>query len=325
MPGSPLKRQRREEAEAAARASGRARRVSVADRAAALQRAEIVGDQAAAVEFGVKPATIRSWRRRAKDAPVEQRVVPVEASGGETAVDAVAVDVDAPDLEQLRRTALNASRVAERALEALEGALQASRNPQAIAVAFGVSVDKARELREAVQALENHQISLSEAQGRVLADVISAAFWALRLTPPAEILRHLLDQASRGETLSVPGELVDAADEVLRRDLESPSQEFSQWGSPKNVRQEALPSPVEAVAELPDAEVVEPQGDDALVEPASEIVQPADQFSPHEDADGGPDSVRPSVPLEESGVLVRRVSTAKRPSRTPWHREMGGG
>src|SRR5262249_54014536 len=83
--------------------------------AAALERAEKVGDRQAAVEFGIDMALLRKWRQRAKDAPP----LPPADAGGELAapddLDALAAEARGAAAKARRRMhqALDAGRAAD--------------------------------------------------------------------------------------------------------------------------------------------------------------------------------------------------------------------
>lgn len=75
-----------------------------ASRAAALARAEEIGDRRAAAEIGCAPATLRSWRSRAKAAVASEPVIETECTGDPDALNARAEAARRDEGEALDRT-----------------------------------------------------------------------------------------------------------------------------------------------------------------------------------------------------------------------------
>jgi transposase-like protein len=106
--GSPKRRARREAASRVVAPGVRAGVTDPASRAAAVDRAGRVGAGVVAAELGVSPATIRSWRRRLKEAGG----VPVLAPGKAPVVPAPpAVRVEGGAVAQLEETAAQARQI----------------------------------------------------------------------------------------------------------------------------------------------------------------------------------------------------------------------
>lgn len=152
MAGKPVRRAR-EEAEGRGKRRGNPR--DVATRRRAVKRADEVGSAAAAKEFGVSPATIRSWRARLADASVSsspsEPVVAAQGPTGDPVVDA-------------EKRAADAWAVAARALEVASVALGEgdARAARELATVVGILVDKGMKIEEAVARLKERKEELHE-------------------------------------------------------------------------------------------------------------------------------------------------------------------
>jgi hypothetical protein len=102
-------------------------------------------------------------------------------------------------------------------------------------VAVGVFADRARELEAAAQAAELHAVSLSEAQGRAVLDLVERAFGIVDLPIPREALRGLL----RGDEISEDVAAVARAE--VRRLIASEVRREMQ--AELDAQQRALPAP----------------------------------------------------------------------------------
>jgi hypothetical protein len=119
-------------------------------------------------------------------------------------------------------------------------------------VAVGVFADRARELEAAAQAAELHAVSLSEAQGRAVLDLVERAFGIVDLPIPREALRGLL----RGDEISEDVAAVARAE--VRRLIASEVRREMQ--AELDAQQRALPAPEsesEADGEVVDGEVLD--------------------------------------------------------------------
>jgi hypothetical protein len=322
MAGSPLKRQRREAAEAAR--GKRASRVDVATRGLALQRAAQVGDEQAAKEFGVKQATIRSWRRRAKAEPA-----PTASVGMPEAPASVVEGVERQEgpaerratAARLRRDAADARLLGHEAraqsrTQAAAGDSASARNTATVAgIMISRSIDleaAARKADEDARALKADVVRLEGERAQLMADVITAAFTSLGLTPPRHVLRHLLEQAGSGKELDVPEELWrPARDEVFRR------RGFYET-SPGGPLQKAVDVVELGVDDELAAPQVEPEADTEVAEGVDVEGEPAAE--PDEESEPPPDPRREYLAAEAAPVHRRLPERTGRVSREPrWH------
>jgi len=169
MAGSPVRRARREaEARERAAAAGRAKRVDPRLRWRALKRASETSDRQAASEFGIKQATLRTWRRRAKDEPPPPEPVAV-------------VQEDRPEV--LRREADRARQAAARAYDSADrllgkGLAGESRNATATAASFD---ERAAKLEDLARVEEAHRIAITQAEGELLARLVRTVFTSVEL------------------------------------------------------------------------------------------------------------------------------------------------
>jgi hypothetical protein len=264
MSGSPVKRRRRE-AEGA-RGKTRAKVTPVATRRRAVARAEAVGDKQAAGEFDVTPATVRSWRRRAKAEASSSGVVAV---GGGQAVGGG--EGDGPlgamrgALEAARRVEAQAVAQTERHLR--EGNAGDARNA---AAAGGIWSDKAVALGKALAVAEGEQEAEAARLSRdvldLLARVLTATFAALDVPVPLPVMRLLAAQAAAGDALCVPEEVAVRECERVRVKVRaehldelvaggwSPAAEQDEPGEENDAEAEVVEGVVVA-----DAEPVEPE------------------------------------------------------------------
>jgi hypothetical protein len=230
MAGQPKTKARRER-EARSRV-----RFDRSARAAILKRADEIGAREAATEASIAVGTLRTWRKRAADAPE-----PVPASLPSEA-ESVAVGTRA---ERLRAAAEKARQASSRALESADSLLARSLASEArnASVVCGVHADRARELEESARLEEAHELALSEAQGRLVLALVERGYDDLGLPVPRAFVEALLR--------AWPGEVDAEVIEQARREIERPIRE--------RVR-------VELVAEMEAARLAQrglPAGDDA--------------------------------------------------------------
>jgi transposase-like protein len=193
--GSPVKRQRRAEAERVS--GGRAGASDPATRAWALRRAEVAGDEVAAREVGVNRATIRSWRARA--AKGGGAAVSGGGSAGGAVVSAVApVVVDGDELagaeaELVEVRAARAAALTRSTELARAGNDVAASNAARAARDFATA---ARALAGEVVVLREAGVRLTEAQGEEIAGALQGFVERLEL-PWTGAVRQLLSECLR--------------------------------------------------------------------------------------------------------------------------------
>lgn len=227
MPGRPLTRARTAEAHSrAARASGAP--FDAASRAHALERAELIGDKAAAAELSCSPATIRSWRRRAKGPPAP----PAPASGDR--------DGQGHDLADLERRASEARQAEGRALAKVEtllagGLASDARACSAVARDRGHDASRlsadANALRESEARLRESEQRLTDSQIWLWGKIVRLFIFGCGLswTPAHEDLASaLLANLVKGErddygkvTVAIPEAEGEAAQEAIDTVLRS--------------------------------------------------------------------------------------------------------
>jgi hypothetical protein len=211
MAGSPQKRARRE---AAARAEGRgkqrAKTIDVATREAVVSRAAIIGTAAAAEEFGVKPATVRSWRRRMKSARETVTPLPIKNS-------AAPKIIEGDPIAQMRATAAHARRLAAECAEQSGPLMRAGQavKVRELSAAAKMWAATAASLEQAIAVAEGSNVRLDESRAQVMADVIRT-FCAEAIGVPVgsavgSALRELLEQAGVGQPIAVTPARGDAA------------------------------------------------------------------------------------------------------------------
>ena len=105
--------------------------------------------------------------------------------------DTEAGELSNSDTDKLRRTAKHARQVVTQAIKRLEQLVPEAKNPQQLAVSAGILCDKAAQLEQVVQTLEERELRLSAALGQQVAALVSLSYEALglELTPP---IRHAL-------------------------------------------------------------------------------------------------------------------------------------
>ena len=157
MAGSPLRRERREATEAAERASTRATgvpkrasRVDDATRRAGVARAAEVGAAQAAAELGVRPATIRSWRRKIDSEPPSPAAQPAQSAPAMPTEPAEITTV--AELSEFARELMTSARASQKAIERAvrEGKYTGSYH---LSLATGIQLDKIAGLVAAVERL----------------------------------------------------------------------------------------------------------------------------------------------------------------------------
>lgn len=121
-----------------------------ATKALALQRAREVGAAEASRETGVPAGTIRSWIKRDGGT--------VEPSG----------DASLEQIEQSRRTMVKARAVAEQAIDRLSDVISTGRSPQSLALAAGILIDKAQQLDDRIQALDEGRVQIAKRDAEYL-------------------------------------------------------------------------------------------------------------------------------------------------------------
>lgn len=202
MAGRPRTRAKRE-----AEARGKRRFDRVA-KEAALQRAVEVGSKQAAAELGVSMSTLRSWRKRLADEPSVPAVV---EQGQEDSGEGLS------RADRLRARASRAREAQHRAEDAGDRQIAGNQSAEArnSAVVAGSCADRARELEAAADAAELHEAALSEREGELVLEALSAVFTAIDVALPVEVAElALLGQA-------VPDEVAASARERVRARLRS--------------------------------------------------------------------------------------------------------
>jgi hypothetical protein len=286
--GTPVKRERRERAEAeraAGRVRPRAKTVDPATRAAAVTRAEQIGTAAAAEEFGVQQATIRSWRRRSRSEPVSD----AQASGVSGAMAVPLPVAGGGDIEEMRATAALARRLSAEAAEQSVIAMRAGRSAavRELAAAGKLWSATSASLAQAIAVAEASSRRLAEGDARLLVAVVEGYHAAIGvpLTPTGrKVLRYLIEHAGDAELSAGPDAKwaarevrtyfrqaieVELAAETARQARERDAPADGDEPEPDEPHGE-VPEPALADAEeVTDAEVVEEQGEsEADGEPA---------------------------------------------------------
>jgi hypothetical protein len=217
MAGSPLKRQRRVEAERAA--SGRAPVSDAATRVWALERAVEIGDERAAAEVGVNRATIRSWRARAAKGGG------VAVAGGGSAGGVVASAVPSAGVDDelaVAESELVEVRAARAAALTRSTELARAGNDVAASHAARAARDFAtasRSLSAEVVLLREADVRLTERQGELLARALEGFTRRLGLPWVASVrglLSAALQLAAGKEVPDVDRTAGLAADELHR-------------------------------------------------------------------------------------------------------------
>lgn len=212
MAGQPVRRQR--EAEARARAGGRAKRSTPALRAKVVARANLVGPAAAAAEFQLEPALVRKWCSRSKPSLV---LTSSPATEGEPA------QTPSQDrLESMRRARDSHRAVEEEALARISTLIAVGDGTEArnVATAAGIASDKALALDKAIVAAEvEHEAEATRLRSETLElqrDVLRATFTAIDIPIPLSSMRELATRAAAGEPLDVPEEVAAGDREHVR-------------------------------------------------------------------------------------------------------------
>lgn len=260
MPGAHHRRQRRQQA---------------------VELAGSAGVQAAAVEYGVAPETIRRWAAAVgvelpaaveaveaieavePPAPQEQPAPPEpQKPSPQPQAPAVDDDDDAPLPDRLRAQGAEYRRIAQEAVSQVERLLAAGRAGDArnAAVSAGVLLDKARQADEQARVEEEHSSRLAAAEGQLLAAAVTHALEALELGASAtaamrRLIAQLLRQAGAGNPLATPQPEAQAARSAVRQHIaaelrEELEREFrSRIEPPWRAQRLALPAASEAPAE----------------------------------------------------------------------------
>jgi hypothetical protein len=266
MTGRPVTKARRErEAAAASR-----RPVKPEVKREALQLAEEVGPAEAARRTGQKASTIRMWKTRAAQAakPRAKATPQAGSSAGESTSESVSPTTRAEKLRARAEKAREAEFRAEDRADAQIGKNQSAeaRNSMVSANSFS---ERAAELEESARLQELHEVALSEAQGRLVLDLVGSVFDDVSLPRPDGLLQARL-QAWPGDPN--PELVAQARDEVrrviaqeVRAELaEAETERLARPGLPAGETESDDVAPDE---EIIDAEVVEepPPGDDDSV------------------------------------------------------------
>jgi hypothetical protein len=187
MPGRPLTKARKErEARAAA-----IRPIDPERKAEALALAAEHGAAEAARRTGVSDGTIRTWMHREKHPPKPPRRTghlekpPAKPSLPEPSTRA----------EKLWREADEHRERAREAESKADGMLRSGKASEArnASVLSGQRSERARDLEAAAREHEDHESSLSEAQGKATLELIEAVLSDLALAVPRELLRARLE------------------------------------------------------------------------------------------------------------------------------------
>jgi hypothetical protein len=187
-----------------------------------------VGDKRAAEEFEVKPATIRSWRRRVAGEPVaaspvdmpvvESPSTAAAAEGENGAVSSAGVSGLAAMRHDAEELAVLAGEATAKSREQLQAGL--ASDSRSSATVFGIAHDKLLQVRKAIAAAESEEREAAARLGRetleLQASLLRAVFVALDIPVPVETMRVLATRAAAGEELAVPDEIAAADREEVR-------------------------------------------------------------------------------------------------------------
>lgn len=207
-----------------------------ARRAQIVARADSVGAVKAGEEFGVNPATIRSWRRRIREEGAAAAAIvppPVADSVSEEDLEGDGAPVSPDALERLRLTAERARRVEAKAAAETERLLGLGKPAEARNAASAGSQWGHQALRLEVAIAETHALNarVSGGQAEVVAMVLRRLLRALGVPEGAAVraaARELLESAQSAEGPSVSVGAAQAAfaevhehfARVVRRELE---------------------------------------------------------------------------------------------------------
>jgi hypothetical protein len=182
------------------RASSRAKRFSVADRARALQRAGEIGTAAAAVEFGVSASTLRTWRRRLPSATQTAVEAPAEP-GGELEQPAPDGPLDVVASAEVR--ARDAGAAAEEILAQLRAASARgdANGARAFGAAYAASSDRAARASTQVLDLRAQHAVVVQREADLLIAAVEGAIGVL-------VAQHGLPGGLTGEARRLVGEEV---------------------------------------------------------------------------------------------------------------------
>ena len=192
-------------------ARGRARTVNVAERKRVVARAVEVGDGRAAEEAGVARATVRSWRRREREAGSEVASVSPGASAvglGESSGDLGVVSCDGAVRAVLERaqaahdTSIEVQQAIRRAVR-----LGKTTGTKDLSLALGILIDQGSKLEEAARRLAEDRVRIDDEQQRLVAAVIEDFLGALDIPlsrAARKVLAFLLRRAGEGEGWSAP-------------------------------------------------------------------------------------------------------------------------
>jgi len=217
-------------------------------RAQALQLlAEGVTPAEVARRLELTPSTVRVWKSRAGVArnPVEPAVT------GEPADELMpATDPDA-SVVQIRTTITEAQSAARLAIQRLHEILPTARGPQAIAVAGGIMVDKARQLEEQLAEQERDRMVMVERDAQRIHSVIKELLQAhgVDASAPAvrTLVRALLTRAAQGDEIAAPREMASEVRRLLhdrvRQEVERELREELRREVAERSDRPALPAP----------------------------------------------------------------------------------
>jgi hypothetical protein len=186
-------------------ALGRTQPIDTQRRVEALAIAEQHGAAEASRRTGIPQATIRSWKHRAE----------------------AAASPEVDDVDRLERLAQEARRTAERALAKANEAIAAGRGTDArnLMVAHGIAVEKSGLLAQQAQAAREHQVRISEQQGKMIAALIRAFMESCGLpvgTPGVgAVIRALLEHCRDGEPSPLSPAEAEAARSEIREQIGS--------------------------------------------------------------------------------------------------------
>ena len=171
-------------------------------RARALEIAEDHGAAEASRQTGVPPGTIRAWRSRAGT---------VDPPPGADPMDWAA---------KRRQGAQTAWEGAQAALAKVQTLLkQGKPGPaQQAAVTAGILLDKSAALVIGAEQAEERQVSLAEAEGKLLADVLEQTFTDLGI-PQTRAVRKLVAghlRNAEGELAAIPADQIEQARREIR-------------------------------------------------------------------------------------------------------------
>jgi len=163
--------------------------------------------------------------------------------------------------DELRRSSKRARQAMDAAIKRLREVLETAKNPRDIAIAAGICFDKSSDMAALTMALEEHEVRVSEAQGRLIAEALRAVFVALGVPQTPAVgaaVREALEGAQTGDVIKVSPALAEAAaadvrEAFGRRELPAPADEAVIDGQ-LTVEDALEATPAE---EVTDAEVVD--------------------------------------------------------------------